>query len=241
MSGKVIERMATVAERWEQFWSAVDDAAVLPWRTDPGDHTADVLAAVGRHLPPELPVIDAGCGDGVLTCWLAGELGRDCVGVDSSPAALAKAAALAGDSPRVVFRQLDLLDAEAVAALAEEVGPAVVWSRFLLHHLQDTAARHAALRSFAVLAGAAGRVVNLEATTLDAQQLSAYAEREPALQQLLQLGVRPGQLVHTEVIQLHQDMGLKIVAFEAGWFSAARSNDSDPRFMVPAEWVVSTV
>lgn len=233
--------MTTVAERWEQFWSTVDDDAALPWRTDHGAHTADMFAVVRRHLPPDLPVIDAACGDGSLTFWLASMMGRRCVGVDSSPSALARAKARAADNRRIAFRQLDILDVDAVAALAEEVGPAVVWSRFLLHHLQDTAARHAALRSLATLAGRAGRVVNLELTAPDASQLNSYAEREHAFGHLLRLGVKVGQLVPTETIQLHQDVGLKIVAFEAGSFRTARSSETDPEFAVPVEWVVSTV
>lgn len=228
-----------MADRWEQFWATVEDGEVLPWRTDPGEHTAKVIATVRRHLPAGLPVIDVGCGDGSLTYWLAGELGQRAVGVDASAAALDQARARGEDDADVTFRKMDILDVDAAQALAEEIGPAVVWARFLLHHLQDTAARHAALRSLSALAGPTGRVVNLELTTVDAQQFSAYADREPGLRRLLETGVRPGQLVPTEIIQLHQDVGLKVVAFEAGRFPAARSAQTDPLFTVPVEWVVT--
>lgn len=243
--------MATVAERWEHFWSKVGDDDSLPWHAEPPSHTATMLAAVRRHLPPGLPLVDVGCGDATATRWLAAELGCPAFGIDSSPSALTKATARADDAsaaastaasggnPGVELREVNVLDAEAVENLAAEIGPAIVWSRFLLHHLQDTAARHAALRSMATLAGPAGRIVNLEITTLDADGFSAYADREHALRALLQAGVQPGQLVPTEIIQLHQDIGLKIVAFEAGVFPAARSHPTDPPFTVPAEWVVS--
>jgi trans-aconitate 2-methyltransferase len=99
----------------------------------------DLLALVRPQ--PGMRVVDLGCGTGELTRTLHGRLAaRETLGIDSSPAMLARAEALAGDGLR--FMQGDIAD----FAPAREFD--LVFSNAALHWVPD----HPAL--FARLTGA---------------------------------------------------------------------------------------
>jgi trans-aconitate 2-methyltransferase len=88
----------------------------------------DLLALVESAPPPR--VVDLGCGTGELTREMHRRLGaRETLGVDSSPAMLAKATAFAGDG--LTFVRGDIAD------FADAAGFDVVFSNAALQWLPD--------------------------------------------------------------------------------------------------------
>jgi trans-aconitate 2-methyltransferase len=86
----------------------------------------DLLNAVGDL--PDGAVVDLGCGDGALAAPLAARFaGRDLVGVDASPAMLARAEG---------YTRLEQAD---IAAWQPEAPPALIFSNAALHWLPDHA------------------------------------------------------------------------------------------------------
>ena len=90
----------------------------------------DLVAQV--HALPDGDVIDLGCGNGPVAEALAAAFpARRLIGVDASPAMLAKA--------RETGRYADLIEAD-IAAWAPERPPALIFSNAALHWLPDHAA-----------------------------------------------------------------------------------------------------
>jgi SAM-dependent methyltransferase len=160
---------------WDKYWAgikATGPGGEVLW--DSGrDHEflgyRDVLL---RHLDPELPVVDVGCGHGSFTRALARTF-SEVIGVDVSVHAVARASAdsegqedLAGS---VRYEARDMTAPGAARGLADERG-ANVFIRGVLHVLSpgDQAALVENLR---VLAGSRGTVflaeTNFQGNPLD--------------------------------------------------------------------------
>lgn len=87
----------------------------------------DLMAQIG--VLPDGPVIDLGCGNGPAGPALAERFaGRDLIGLDSSPAMLAKARETGA------YTRLDEGD---IAAWTPEQAPALIFSNAVLHWLPD--------------------------------------------------------------------------------------------------------
>ena len=85
----------------------------------------DLLAQIGAV--PEGPVVDLGCGDGAVAAALAARFpDRALIGVDTSPAMLAKAAETGAYS--------ELVEAD-IARWTPDTAPAVIFSNAALHWL----------------------------------------------------------------------------------------------------------
>jgi SAM-dependent methyltransferase len=112
-----------------------------------------------EHFDQDLPLIDVGCGDGVLTRQLAGHF-RTVFGVDISPAAVAKARrehVLAN----VDYGPFNATDIAGARRLQARLGDANLHLRGVLHAM-TSADWPAALTTLAVLAGERGRVFDIE-------------------------------------------------------------------------------
>ncbi|SDH03328.1 class I SAM-dependent methyltransferase [Pseudonocardia oroxyli] len=133
--------------RWERYWAETDE--VLWDAQDPAE-AAHYTALLARHADPALPIVDLGCGSGLVTR----ALGDRVVGVDIAPAAVARAGA--GD-----FRVGDITDPALGRALHAELGDCTVFLRGVLHIL-DPAARRRVAETAAALVGRRGSVLIAE-------------------------------------------------------------------------------
>ena len=174
---------------WDKYWAgirATGPGGEVLW--DSGrDHEflgyRDVLL---RHLDPELPLVDVGCGHGSFTRALAGTF-PEVVGVDVSAHAVARARAeseaQAGLAGRIRFEARDMTAPGAARGLAGERG-ANVFIRGVLHVL-GPADQAALVKNLRVLAGSGGTVflaeTNFQGNPLDyVSHLGATAKDIPA-------------------------------------------------------------
>jgi 2-polyprenyl-3-methyl-5-hydroxy-6-metoxy-1,4-benzoquinol methylase len=138
---------------WDRAAASFDD------EPDHGLHPAHVLQAwtelLRAWLPaPEAAVLDVGCGTGSLSLVLAG-LGHQVVGIDFSPAMIARAQAKANAAGQAI--EFHVMDAAAPALLPASFEALV--SRHLLWALPDPAQ---ALGRWASLLKPGGRLILIE-------------------------------------------------------------------------------
>jgi SAM-dependent methyltransferase len=177
-----------VTNPWDHFWAGVtatgDDGDVL-WDAGDTQEASRYLDLLSTHADPRLPIVDIGCGNGRFTRALAARFPH-ALGVDISPAALARARAeTTGDgctgtgadtmSSQVTFGVCDITEPGAGSRLREQLGgDANVFVRGVFHVLEPTARRNAAA-SIAALVGEHG-VVLLAETNYRGPRLG-YLER----------------------------------------------------------------
>jgi SAM-dependent methyltransferase len=147
--------------RWDEFWAGVratGDGGDVLWDASSPAEAARYLDLLAEHADRTLPVVDIGCGNGRFTRALASRFPR-AVGVDFSPAAVARAAGESVGTAGVAFRVLDVTDPGAGALLRADLGGDVnVFVRGVLHVL-DVPARRRLARGIATLVGARGLVL----------------------------------------------------------------------------------
>jgi len=177
---------------WERYWAGIEatgPGGEVLW--DSGtDHEfngyKDVLL---RHLDPELPVVDVGCGHGSFTRALAG-IFPEVIGVDISKHAVARARAESGvhapgakSGGNIRYEVRDMTQPGAGDGLAGEAG-ANVFVRGVLHVLAP-ADQVALVQSLRQLTGRRGAVflaeTNFPGNPLDyVAHLGATARSIPA-------------------------------------------------------------
>ena len=147
--------------RWDHFWTGVQatgDGGDVLWDASSPTEAARYLDLLAEHADPTLPVVDIGCGNGRFTRALAAGF-PTAVGVDLSPAAVARAEVESGDTPGVAFRVLDVTEPGAGRLLRDVLGgDANVFVRGVLHVLSASARRRLA-SSVGTLVGDRGRVL----------------------------------------------------------------------------------
>ncbi len=153
--------------QWDTFWRGIADGS-LPepplWDAfpgvAPGTEIAGHLRRAAGLMDASLPLVDAGCGSGIISRALTGSFPA-VVGVDVSAAAVEAARSAHGHLAQLSFRTLDLTRDGAAAGLARELGDANVFVRGVLHVLSRRRQRRL-VRSVEALLGTRGRVYLVE-------------------------------------------------------------------------------
>ncbi len=172
-----------VADRWEHFWAgiaATGDGGDVLWDADDSDEAPRYRHLLATHACRGLPLVDVGCGNGRFTRALAPGFPMT-VGVDRSPAAVARARAeTAADRTEITYRALDVTAPGAGRLLRADLGgDANVFVRGVFHIL-DGPARRKAADAVATLVGARGVAL-----------LAETNHRGPRLEYLECLGAGP--------------------------------------------------
>ncbi len=167
--------MAMGVETWSAYWAA--HAGAEPWDAEPDVGVAKAWPRL-RWLIDPLPMIDVGGGAGGHGTWLADKVER-VLTLDVAGPALG---ASGGET-----RQLDVLDAAAVAALHGELGDANVYCRVLFSTL-GPADRTRLADNLALLIGTSGVLYCVEPAPAAEPLLSERAG--PAVAALLGAGVK---------------------------------------------------
>src|SRR5689334_17924138 len=108
---------------WNEFWTTLppEPGAAL-WDSSPELTAARHLSLFRGYFEPSLPLVDAGCGNGMQTQRLARDYPR-VVGIDIAEAAVALASRTC-PAPNLTYRCADLLDRRTATALHTEYGDA---------------------------------------------------------------------------------------------------------------------
>lgn len=230
------------AQNWEAFWATLPANETFPWNRPPGDWFTQAAA----HVVDNRPVIDVPCGNGLTTWWLAAQLASrvpKIVGLDVSESALDRAAAFVPPpSPRaaITFQPLDLLDTTAVNRMGIKLGPATVWTRFLLH-LLDPDDQRRVVRNLAQLAGDTGVIINYELLHQNPRTIELVVSSYPTLRNSVfaesAAGLRVGQLWPGTLAALYSDAGLRIV--ETGRDTWTTDTLDGPGAQLGCEWVIA--
>jgi SAM-dependent methyltransferase len=140
---------------WERYWSRAHTgpAGDVLWDAGHPEEAETVAARLRTHADPTLPMVDLGCGNGRQARAMA-ELASRVVGIDGSPAAVARARQESDDA-NVEFRVGDLTDDDLGRRLHAELGDANVHIRGVLHVI-DPAGRASVVRNVADLLGSRG-------------------------------------------------------------------------------------
>jgi SAM-dependent methyltransferase len=186
---------------WERWWTAIDGTpGEIVWDADAGDLDAD-LEHFAASFDERLPMVDFGCGDGRQTRFL-GRHFATVLGVDISPAAVARARATA-NPPNVTYRVLDAREPDAAAGLHRELGDANVYIRGVLQALPP-AARPRAVESIARLLGGTGTLFAKELPPEASSYFAAVVQRHGlslGLARVMRL-IPPGQISEPELVAL---------------------------------------
>ncbi|MCX2971566.1 MULTISPECIES: class I SAM-dependent methyltransferase [Streptomyces] len=230
----------TATEQWESFWRAAPpDPGSVFWDADPAHTAQRHLPLFAPHFGGGLPVVDAGCGNGTQTAFLAARF-APVLGVDLSPAAIELARGLP-DAGGAEFRVLDLTDARAAAALHAELGDSHVYLRGVLHQCtpQD---RDRVAASLAVLLGERGRAFVVEpaaAAKAELLGLMRRAEGPPAsLAAVFGHGIAPTEMADTALAALCEAAGLAVLdAGREPLRTTEHGPDGGP-VELPSQWLV---
>jgi SAM-dependent methyltransferase len=146
---------------WDTYWAGIRGAGAggeVLWDSGTDDEFLGYKDVLLRHLDPELPVVDVGCGHGRFTRALAGVF-PEVIGVDVSGQAIAHAGAQAsthGSAGTVRYAARDMTAPGAGRGLAGSTD-ANVFIRGVLHVL-DPADQAALVENLRLLAGSRGTV-----------------------------------------------------------------------------------
>jgi hypothetical protein len=151
-----------------------DPTVQVPWHFGSLESMAPYLSELTGSFDSSLPLVDFGCGDGVLTEHLAGHFDV-VVGTDISGAAVAKAQR-DNKGSKVSYEQLDGTDTVGAKHLHARLGDANVHLRGVLHAMMPADWPHA-LTSLAILAGQKGRVFDIEISSEFSQALQGTVDR----------------------------------------------------------------
>ncbi|MEU6926915.1 class I SAM-dependent methyltransferase [Streptomyces sp. NPDC046631] len=227
-------------EAWEGYWSATSGTpGEAIWDSDPSLTSVPHTELLLPHSDTSLPVVDLGCGNGTQTRYLATRFSR-AIGVDLSHAAIAHARH-ADPEGVAEFAQLDLVDAEAVAALHERTGDTNVYMRAVIHQ-SEPEARAAVAAAVAVLVGERGRAFVVEPTPASKDVLQQVAQGPDGppekLRRVLAHGLKPASASEEEVRRLLQEAGLTTLADGATALAQTEYLPDGTRVALPARWFV---
>lgn len=204
----------TVNANWQHYWSDLPKEQGLPVWDSAGSITAAAHVALFQpFFDAALPVVDVGCGNGTQTAALA-EHYSTVIGVDFAESAIEHARELnAGTS--ATFRHLDLTDADAVAALHDELGDVNVYMRGVLHQMPDDD-RPKAAAALSVLLGRGGHVFDVElspaASATMKSALGQSPDAVPKLQRVFRYGLTPAAWEEGKLESVLAGAGVEIVA-----------------------------
>ncbi|WP_031509830.1 hypothetical protein [Streptomyces megasporus] len=222
------------------------------WSSDPAITAAVHLPIFEKYFDPDLPLVDADCGNGAQTAFLAGRF-HPCVGIDRSAEALERARTVVGEGAghrsAPDFRRLDAADPDAMRRLHEELGDANVYLRGVLQRSEPDH-RPRVAESVAALVGERGRAFVVEAAPTARAALARGAEAAdptelpgpldaPGLSDLSHLSGEHGpEGGLPELADPFDEAGLRVLAAGSLPLSTTEFEPDGSRLDLPANWLV---
>ncbi len=231
---------------FERYWSKVEHTGVggdVLWDTAELDEMAVYLELARTYLDPDLPLVDAGCGNGGFTRRLA-PLFPSTLGVDFAESAIARAQAEAGATPGLAFRAVDLTLPGAGSRIRSEMGrDANVFVRGVFHILKG-GERSAMATNLLPIVGGRGRLLlaetNFPGTLLGyLRHLGASAQHiPPALERAIVDLPTPGHFGVKERRATFGDRDWTVVAEGATEIEAIPLHDQPDAEHIPGYFAI---
>ena len=203
---------------WDRYWSRVrttGERGDVLWDSGGDREQLSYLEIMRGQVDETLTVIDIGCGNGRFTRWLADRF-PCALGLDLSPAAIARAKLESLDVPNVDFRALDATTSAVGRDLLSELGECNVFVRGVFHVL-GRAAQLSLAENLGPLVGVRGRLFLAE-TNFPGSQLAYLAHlgatpwRIPApLERAIADLPKPGHFGHCELRGCFPEAEWKII------------------------------
>jgi SAM-dependent methyltransferase len=183
---------------WDRFWAGIaktGPGGEVLWDAASKEELDGVLARALAHMDKGLPVVDVGCGNGRFARLLAPHFPK-VLGIDVSPAAIARAKDESRGVDNVTFRVLDASAPGAGRSIAEELGEANALLRGVFH-VFEAEQRKIAVENLGAILGKRGAAycaeTNYEGDPLDqlvAQGATATTMPVPLLK-CIAAGIKP--------------------------------------------------
>ncbi|TDC78632.1 class I SAM-dependent methyltransferase [Streptomyces hainanensis] len=224
---------------WDGFWAdAPTERDSVFWDAPPEQVVERQLPLFERHLTAGPPLVDAGCGNGTQTRWLAARHRGPVVGVDLSPTAVELARGAGGDAE---YEVLDLADGPAVATFRAGRGDCHVYLRGVLHQAaHDDRARIA--DGVTALLGHGGRAFVVEPARAAKEVLGGLMGRPagppPALAAVFAHGISPMEMPDEAVPALFTGRGLTVFASGRLPLATTVRDPDGARVELPSNWLV---
>lgn len=186
------------ARAWERFCKGVRKDGMggdVLWDAASKEELDALQGTMRAHMDLGLPIVDVGTGNGRQACMFAGCFPK-VIGVDLSPAAIARAKEAARSLANVELHAGDAAAPGALRALLPDGGDANVHIRGVLHVLDD-AGRRALVRNIRELVGKRGTVylleTNIEGDPLDHLEFqgATLTSMPDPLRRCIAAGIRP--------------------------------------------------
>ena len=224
--------------RWQRYWAGLDGApGEVFWDADPADGDED-MTHIGDWFDRGLPVLDAGCGNGQQTRFLA-QYFDHIMGVDISAAAIEHARA-ATDSPSISYQVLDLYRPPDAQQLHEQIGDANVYVRGVLHAIPPTK-RVRAVSSIERLLGQRGTLYLKEVSPAGEHYLGQIINRHgvpPGLARTSAVNLFPGTLSDQDRATLFPPNRFRLLTHGSGTIHTVHHLPTGEPITVPAMYAV---
>lgn len=233
---------------WDRYWSGINATGAggeVLWDSGRDSEFLGYKDVLVRHLDPELPVIDVGCGHGSFTRALAAVF-PDVVGVDVSAHAIGRAraeSAAAASAGRLRYEVRDMTGPGAAAGLADAPG-ANIFIRGVLHVL-NTDDQLALVENLRLLAGRRGTLflaeTNFQGNPVEyVSHLGATTRGIPApLERAIRELPMPGKFGPAERAQVLPDEAWELLEDGTAAIETNQMTDIAAQSLIPGYYAVA--
>jgi len=228
---------------WDRYWK---DIASLSgeafWDCPPEQSAALDLPRFKGFMPPGLPLVDFGCGNGTLTRFLAKHFER-VIGLDISAEAIAGARDTTTEE-NASYEVFDALKPENAHRLHAEVGDCNLYVRTVLHQMKPPDWPRM-VDSLEILLGETGCMYIVELAPsaeiyFRGLAASTGGEFPPKLARVFQFGITPAELKDGDIVAQFPSERFSVRSTGYTVINTTQRLPNGEQVRVPAEyWLIS--
>ncbi len=230
-------------DAWDRYWKDIANiSGEAFWDCPPEESAALDLPRFKGFMPPGLPLVDFGCGNGTLTRFLAHHFER-VIGVDISSAAIAGARETTSEA-NVTYEVLDALVAEQAHEMHERTGDCNLYVRTVLHQLKPPDWPQM-VESLEILLGEKGCMYMVELAPSAETYFSSLAVQTggqfpPKLARVFRFGITPAELKDGDIVAQFPSDRFELQSTGNTVINTTQFLPTGERVRVPAEyWVIT--
>ncbi len=237
------EEINRYRDAWDSYWKDIANVSGEAFWDCPAEESAalDLPRFVG-FMPPGLPLVDFGCGNGTLTRFLANHFDR-VIGVDISAEAITGARQTTSQK-NVSYEVLDALNPGEAEALHAKVGDCNLYVRTVLHQLKPPDWPRM-VESLEILLGETGCMYMVELAPSAETYFKSLAEKTgggfpPKLARVFRFGITPAELKDGDIVAQFPGDRFELQSTGNTVINTTQNLPTGERVRVPAEyWVIT--